>query len=184
MVNLRARVQALGDVVRASCSASPGGQSASTAEQSVSPLKAAKLSSAPLIASASSTSSSSLPAAAARLSISPTRSLNQNGPQSAIQSSLSSSINHLPPPILRAKIESPVSECDVGRENVPSAGSERAGAAAALALAQQSKITGTVLSFAQPTQRKFGCPASPFCRLRSLPHLLSSRTHNRTEPLP
>jgi hypothetical protein len=165
MVTLRARVQALGDVVKAS-SASPAGQS-------ISPMKGdlgtAKFSSTPLF---SSTSSSSLAAAAAaaavRVSVSPTCSSSnqtalQNPTQPGVQLSASSSASkQLPPSVLRSKIESPVTatECDSGRENVAAAGSGRAGAAAALALAQQSKITGAAIFLwhAQPTLL-----SKPFC---------------------
>jgi hypothetical protein len=146
MVTLRARVQALGDVVRASCSASPAGQS-------VSPMKggimATKFSPRPAIASVSSSLSSSAAAAAATAavaaavassaSVSPTRSSsNQLALQPAAQaqpSSLSSSATkHLLPPVQHGSIESPV------EASASSAG--RAAVAAALALAQQSKITG------------------------------------------
>ena len=171
MITLRARVQALGDVVRASASASPAGQS-------VSPKKGgrAKLSlieSTPSKAAAAHVSVSPVPstsnhhtlqAAAQMLSTSFSSSASASAAASAPSSS---SIKHLLPSVSRDNCQTSVAGVEAGETKISSnyetkigsnssvaaggraaavgsdaGGGRGAAAAAAAALAQQSKITG------------------------------------------
>jgi hypothetical protein len=163
MITLRARVQALGDVVRASASASPAGQS-------VSPKKGgrAKLSlmeSTPSKAAAAHVSVSPVPstsnhqtlqAAAQMLSTSFSSSASASASAAVASASApsSSSIKHLLPSVSRDNCQTSVAGVEAGETKISSnyetkigsnssvAAGGRAAAVAAAALAQQSKITG------------------------------------------